>query len=54
MVTIHDVALAVHQYAPRLDETEKVKFSMYVHNQFAYADNLNELNLRNEWTNYQA
>jgi hypothetical protein len=52
-MNMKEIALAVNAYAPKLDETEKVKFSMYLHNQYAYETNLFGLNLANEWRNYR-
>ncbi len=53
-MNIKDIALAVNAYAPKLDEEEKIKFSMYIHNQYAYETDLIGLNLSNEWHNYKA
>jgi hypothetical protein len=50
---MREIALAVNVHAPRLDEVEKVKFSMYLHNQYAYETDLSGLNLANEWRNYR-
>ena len=52
MVTMEEIARLVNNYAPRLDEVEKVKFSMFIHNQFAKEENLNDLNLANEWNRF--
>lgn len=52
MVTMEEIARVVNNYAPRLDEVEKVKFSMFIHNQFAREENLNDLNLANEWNRF--
>lgn len=52
MVTMKEIALAVSRYAPRLDEVEKVKFSMFIHNQYAQEETLEDLNLANEWRQY--
>ena len=52
MVTMEEIAKVVNNYAPRLDEVEKVKFSMFIHNQFAKEENLNDLNLANEWNRF--
>ena len=52
MVTMEEIAKVVNNYAPRLDEVEKVKFSMFIHNQFAREENLNDLNLPNEWNRF--
>ena len=50
---MREIALAVNAYAPKLDEEDKVKFSMYLHNQYASEIDLSGLNLANEWHNYQ-
>jgi hypothetical protein len=52
-MNMREIALAVNAHAPRLDEVEKVKFSMYLHNQYAYETDLSGLNLANEWRNYR-
>jgi len=52
-MNMKEIALAVNAHAPKLDETEKVKFSMYLHNQYAYETDLSGLNLSNEWHNYR-
>jgi len=52
-MNMKEIVLAVNAYAPKLDETEKVKFSMYLHNQYVYETNLLGLNLANEWRNYR-
>lgn len=53
MIQMKDIALAVNAYAPKLDEVDKVKFCMYIHNQYAYETDLSTLNLSNEWRNYK-
>jgi hypothetical protein len=53
MATMSEIARLVHAYAPKLDEVEKVKFAMFIHNQFAY-ESLEELNLATEWKAYSA
>ena len=53
MITMKELAQAVNTYAPRLDEEDKVKFSMYLHNQYAQENNLDELNLSTEWRMYR-
>jgi hypothetical protein len=52
MVTMAEVAKLVHAYAPRLDEVEKVKFGMFIHNQYASEQDLNGLNLATEWKEF--
>lgn len=51
MATMSEIARLVHAYAPKLDEVEKVKFAMFIHNQFA-CESLEELNLATEWKVY--
>ena len=53
MATMSEIARLVHAYAPKLDETEKVKFSMFIHNQYA-DESLDGLNLATEWRAYNA
>ena len=52
-MNMREIALAVNAYAPKLDEEDKVKFSMYLHNQYANEIDLVGLNLANEWRHYQ-
>lgn len=52
MATMAEIAKLIHAYAPRLDETEKVKFGMFIHNQYVNEDNLEGLNLATEWKEY--
>lgn len=52
-MNFREIALAVNAYAPKLDEEDKVKFSMYLHNQYANEIDLVGFNLANEWHNYQ-
>ena len=52
MVTMGEIAKLIHAYAPRLDETEKVKFGMFIHNQYANEQNLDGLNLATEWKEF--
>ena len=52
-MNMREIALAVNAYAPKLDEEDKVKFSMYLHNQYANEIDLVGINLANEWHNYQ-
>jgi len=52
-MSIREIALAVNAYAPKLDEEEKIKFSMYIHNQYSYELDLIGLNLSNEWRKYK-
>jgi hypothetical protein len=52
-MNMREIALAVNAYAPKLDEEDKIKFSMYLHNQYASEADLIGLNLANEWHNYQ-
>lgn len=53
MIIFKEIATAVNNYAPRLDEVEKVKFSMFVHNQWATQESAEGLNLSNEWRAYK-
>jgi len=46
-----ELGLAVHRYAPGLDEVDKVKFCMYLMNKYGL-DDLQDLNLANEWQAY--
>lgn len=52
MVTISEVAKLIHAYAPKLDEVEKVKFGMFIHNQYANEQDLSGLNLATEWKEF--
>lgn len=52
-MNIREIAVAVNAYAPKLDEEEKIKFSMYIHNQYSYELDLIGLNLANEWRKYK-
>ena len=52
MTTMGEIAKLIYAYAPRLDETEKVKFGMFIHNQYAHEENLDGLNLATEWKEY--
>jgi len=52
MATMGEIARLIHAYAPRLDEVEKVKFGMFIHNQYANEDTLDGLNLANEWKEF--
>lgn len=52
MVTMGDIARLVQAYAPRLDEVEKVKFGMFIHNQYANEEDLDGLNLATEWKEF--
>ena len=52
MATIGEIAKLIHAYAPRLDEETKVKFGMFIHNQYANEENLDGLNLATEWKEY--
>lgn len=52
MATMKEIASLVHAYAPLLDEVEKVKFGMFIHNQYANEDTLDGLNLVNEWKEF--
>jgi len=52
-MNMKEIASVINTYAPKLDETEKVKFSMYLHNEYAYETDLSGLNLDNEWRNYK-
>jgi hypothetical protein len=54
VITIAEISRLVHAYAPKLDLEDKVKFSMYVHNKYAYESDLNDLNLSNEWRGYKS
>lgn len=54
MVTMREIAIAVNNYAPKLDEVEKIQFAMFIHNQIASEDNLNGLNLASWWLKYRA
>lgn len=47
-----DIARLVHAYAPKLDEVEKVKFGMFIHNQYANDQDVSGLNLATEWKHY--
>jgi hypothetical protein len=49
MTTIQEIARLVCAYAPKLDEVKKVEFCMFIHNQYATEQNLNDLNLATEW-----
>ena len=53
MATMSEIARLVHAYAPGLDEEEKVKFFMFIHNQYAN-ESLNGINLATEWRAYNA
>ena len=53
MATMSEIARLVHAYAPNLDETEKVKLSMFIQNQYAN-ESLDGLNLATEWRAYNA
>jgi hypothetical protein len=53
MATMKEIAQLVNAYAPRLDEEDKVKFCMFIHNQYA-SESLESLNLANEWQAYNA
>jgi len=50
-LTMKELAIAVHRYAPKLDEVDKVKFCMYLMNKYGL-DDLQNLNLANEWQAY--
>lgn len=52
MATMKEIALAINAYAPGLDEVEKVKFGMFIHNEFAREEDLRGLNLPNMWRKY--
>jgi hypothetical protein len=54
MATMGEIAKLIHAYAPRLDEEEKIKFGMFIHNQYANEQTLEELNLGTEWRHYKA
>ena len=54
MATMKEIAQLVNAYAPRLDEVDKVKFSMFIHNQYAQELDLSDLNLATEWRTYNA
>ena len=53
MMTMADISRLVHAYAPKLYEEDKVKFSMFIHNQYAREDNLDGLDLAREWREYR-
>jgi hypothetical protein len=53
MTTMADISRLVHAYAPKLDEEDKVKFSMFIHNQYVREDNLDGLDLAREWREYR-